>query len=60
MLAGASPPLVDYQRVVVIFAPPPRRAARSPQRIDDGQRSWFFGHHADYAAVTTADASVRR
>jgi O-antigen ligase len=44
----------DYQRVVVIFAP---RADAPPlaERIADGRRSWFFSHHADYAAVTTAE-----
>ncbi|HEY8710640.1 MAG TPA: polymerase, partial [Burkholderiaceae bacterium] len=25
------------------------------QRIDDGRRSVFFAHHADYAAATTAE-----
>ena len=46
--------LADYRRVVVIFSPP---AAARPleERIADGQRSWFFAHHADYAAATTAD-----
>ncbi len=51
MLGGAAS-LVDYRRVVVIFSP----AAATPlaQRIAEGQRSWFFGHHADYAAATVA------
>jgi hypothetical protein len=43
----------DYQRVVQIFAPD-ADAPPLEQRIADGQRSWFFAHHADYAAVTTA------
>jgi hypothetical protein len=43
----------DYQRVVHIFKP---EAGAEPlaQRIIEGRQSWFFAHHADYAAVTTA------
>jgi len=41
-------------RVVAIFSPP-IGAASLEQRIADGQRSWFFAHHADYAAVTTVE-----
>jgi O-antigen ligase len=42
----------DYTRVVAVFsaadgAPP------LAQRIERGQRSVFFAHHADYAAATT-------
>ena len=49
--------LADFRRVVVIFSPP---AAARPleERIADGQRSWFFAHHADYAAATTADPAA--
>ena len=54
MLAGSVATLLDYQRVVVIFSPPPG-AASLAKRIQDGQASWFFGHHADYAAATTAE-----
>lgn len=50
---GGAASLVDYRRVSVIFAPP-AGAAPLAQRIAEGQRSWFFGHHADYAAATTA------
>jgi O-antigen ligase len=46
--------LADYQRVIVIFSPP-ADAAPLEERIAAGQRSWFFAHHADYAAATTAD-----
>jgi O-antigen ligase len=53
MLLGSVAALVDYQRVVVIFSPPPG-APSLAHRIEAGQRSWFFGHHADYAAATTA------
>jgi hypothetical protein len=44
--------VIDYWRVVVIFAPPADAAPLS-QRILDGRRSIFFGHHADYAAATS-------
>ena len=54
MLLSAAAVLIDYRRVVVIFSPPPN-AAPLAERIADGQRSWFFAHHADYAAATTAD-----
>lgn len=45
--------MLDYQRVVLVFAPPDDAPPLS-QRIEDGQRSWFFSHHASYAAATTA------
>jgi O-antigen ligase len=54
MLVGSVGALFDYQRVVVIFSPAPE-APPLEERIEKGQRSWFFGHHADYAAATTAD-----
>ncbi len=46
--------LADYHRVVVIFSPP-AAAAPLEDRIAAGQRSWFFAHHADYAAATTTE-----
>jgi hypothetical protein len=46
--------LADYMRVVRIFAPP-RDGGTLQQRIDSGQRSWLFAHHAGYAAATTDD-----
>jgi O-antigen ligase len=52
LLVGAAASIHDYLRVVVIFAPPDS-AAPLEQRIAAGQRSWFFSHHADYAAATT-------
>ncbi len=52
MLGGAAS-LYDYRRVVVIFSPA-ADAVPLAQRIAEGQKSWFFGHHADYAAATTA------
>jgi O-antigen ligase len=54
MLVAAVVVLVDFYRVVVIFAPP-AAAAPLDDRIAAGQRSWFFAHHADYAAATTAE-----
>ncbi len=57
LLIGAAAMLWDYRRVVVIFAPG-GSAAPLAERIADGQRSWFFAHHADYALATTADAPV--
>ena len=64
MLAGAAYAAWDHRRVEVIFAPPAGAAALEA-RIAEGQRSVLFGHHADYAAVTTeprdtAPASFRR
>ncbi|HEY6512180.1 MAG TPA: Wzy polymerase domain-containing protein [Burkholderiaceae bacterium] len=41
----------DYMRVVVIYDPP-ELAAPLEERIESGQRSPLFGHHADYAAAT--------
>ncbi len=52
IVLGALAALADYARVVVIFAPP-ANAAPLEERIAEGQRSWLFAHHADYAAVTT-------
>jgi hypothetical protein len=49
---GAAFSVADYARVAVIFAPRPG-AAPLEQRIADGQHSVLFGHHADYAAVTS-------
>jgi O-antigen ligase len=52
LMIGGVASVIDYWRVVVIFAPP-EGAAPLSQRILDGRRSWFFGHHADYAAATS-------
>ena len=46
--------MIDYRRVVVIFSPPDN-APSLAQRIADGERSWFFAHHAHYAAATIAE-----
>jgi hypothetical protein len=51
-VAGAAFSVWDYGRVTAIFSAksgdPPLEA-----RIARGQRSVFFAHHADYAAVTS-------
>lgn len=47
--------VLDYWRVVVIFAPP-AGAAPLAERIERGERSFLFSHHAYYAAATTAAA----
>jgi hypothetical protein len=57
MLVATVALLADYQRVVVIFSPP-ADAAPLEERIAAGQHSWFFAHHADYAAATTTDRPV--
>jgi hypothetical protein len=57
MLAGAGFMLVDYIRVVVIYAPP-AHARPLGERIERGQHSPLFGHHADYAAMTTGDVDA--
>jgi hypothetical protein len=54
MAVAALVVVVDFYRVVVIFSPP-AAAAPLEERIAAGQRSWFFAHHADYAAATTAE-----
>ncbi len=53
MVLASALSVVDYQRVVQIFSPD-ADAPPLGERIAAGQRSWFFAHHADYAAVTTA------
>jgi O-antigen ligase len=42
----------DYLRVAAIFRGG-ERMAPLVQRIESGQRSWLFAHHAHYAAVTS-------
>jgi hypothetical protein len=55
MLLGATYATWDYQRIVQIFAPY-GEGKRQPlaDRIAEGRKSHLFGHHADFAAVTTA------
>jgi len=51
VVAGAAFSVVDYLRVASIFSTAPGEAPLA-QRVAQGQRSVFFAHHADYAAVT--------
>ncbi|MEX8504305.1 Wzy polymerase domain-containing protein [Leptothrix ochracea] len=46
-----------YHAVVIIFEPSLAigRVAPLQERIEQGQHSWLFGQHADYADVTMAD-----
>ena len=46
--------LQDYAKVVAVFEAGDGRSTLA-QRIERGQRSLFFGHHADYAAVTVTE-----
>ena len=55
LMAGAVLAAWDYRRVVAIFQATPG-APPLAQRVADGQRSVFFGHHADYAAFTSGMA----
>lgn len=52
LMIGGIYSVIDYWKVVVIFAPP-ENAAPLSQRILEGRKSIFFGHHADYAAATS-------
>ena len=56
VLAGALAMTADYRRAVLIFAPGDS-AVPLGARIEQGRGSWFFAHHADYALVTTTDAT---
>jgi O-antigen ligase len=55
LFLGTAVAVVDYGRVVAIFRAGPD-AAPLEARIRSGQRSLFFGHHGDYAAVTSGVA----
>ncbi len=52
LIAGAAFATWDYRVVTEIFRATPG-APPLQQRVLTGQRSVFFGHHADYAAVTS-------
>ena len=52
LVAGAAHAIVDYRRVVVIFAPG-TSALPLDDRIAAGQRSVYFAHHGDYASITS-------
>ena len=52
LVLGAAFSVWDYTRVTAIFAADDD-AAPLARRIERGQHSVFFAHHADYAAATT-------
>jgi hypothetical protein len=54
MVLGASFAAWEYHRVVLIYQPNGDGSSLE-QRIRAGQAGWLFGHHADYAAATTAE-----
>jgi O-antigen ligase len=54
MALGAVLAAWEYHRVVLIYQPNGDGSSLE-QRIRAGQASGFFGHHADYAAATTAE-----
>lgn len=58
MVAGSVFALFDYGKVVVIYAPADD-AGPLAERIERGQGSVFFSHHADYAAATTTEPPSR-
>jgi hypothetical protein len=58
MIAGSVFALIDYGKVVVIYAPADD-AGPLAERIERGQGSVFFSHHADYAAATTTEPPSR-
>jgi Virulence factor membrane-bound polymerase, C-terminal len=53
LVVGGLAAVIDYKTVAAIFS----SGSNMPlaERIRQGQRSWFFAHHADYAAATTVD-----
>jgi O-antigen ligase len=55
LVVAAALSVADYSRVAVIFSARPGLPPLQ-QRIASGQRSVLFGHHADYAAVTSGVA----
>jgi len=57
LMLGGMVSVIDYSRVVAIFAPA-EGAPPLAERIASGQRSIFFAHQADYAAATTAERSA--
>jgi hypothetical protein len=54
LVCGALFAAYDYWKVVVIYAPSDGAGPLS-ERIERGQGTVFFAHHADYAAATTTE-----
>lgn len=52
LMVGTGASVFDYLRVSAIFSADDDTPLS--YRIAQGQRSWFFAHHADYAAATVA------
>jgi len=52
VIGGAAVSVFDYWRVAVIFSPGDSSTSLE-RRVAAGQRTLFFAHHADYAAVTS-------
>ncbi|MEN9891834.1 MAG: hypothetical protein RLY78_2129 [Pseudomonadota bacterium] len=52
MVCGGLWALADFHAISSIYAPASGEHRSLQQRIIDGQRSWLFAHHADYAAAT--------
>jgi hypothetical protein len=57
MVLGATLSVLDYARVAAIFSPPSDNLSLA-ERVAKGQRSVFFSHHADYAALTSGLAGT--
>ena len=55
MTAAGAWALLDYQHAVVIYAPVAGSGSLA-ERIEKGQRSLLFAHHADYAAATNTSS----
>jgi O-antigen ligase len=58
LVVGTGVSVIDYLRVSAIFASSDDAMPLS-YRIAQGQRSWFFAHHADYADATTAEPPAK-
>jgi len=52
MLLGALWATQEYRQVALIYQPGDSPLSL-PERIAQGQRTWLFAHHADYAAATS-------
>jgi O-antigen ligase len=53
MLVGGVAAVADYHRVAAVFQAD--EGLPLAERIERGKRSWFFAHHAHYAAATIAE-----
>lgn len=54
LIVGTGASVFDYLRVSAIFSADDDAMPLS-YRIAQGQKSWFFAHHADYAAATVVE-----